>query len=123
MTPEQWYRSGDTGVSSETIWHVMTGYPVKSYGYPIDVSDFGRCHRMLRAFPEWRARMNEVADRFPREWTLLVKHWDELTALYEKEHDRAPELYRRMKVLECDAGLLLGCAANEHRFCCRRETT
>lgn len=117
--------SGDTGISSETIWHVMTGFPVRRHGYPLDPSDFGRCYRLLQRFPFWRVRLPEVAARFPREWTLLVRHWDELTELYEEEVRRpdgiAPLLYRRMKKLECDAGLFPDCAERGHRYCQRAK--
>lgn len=97
-----WMRNGDTGVSSETIWHVMTGETVRSHGIPWDPSDFGRCYRLLKVMPSWRGRMPEVADRFP-EWRPLVDAWDELTALYEEEAPNhtgpAPKLYARMQEL------------------------
>lgn len=81
-----WLRNGDTGVSSETIFSVMTGHPVRDYGYPYDPADFGRCYRLLKVMPSWRARLPEVASRFPESaWPQLVAHWDELTALYEDE--------------------------------------
>jgi hypothetical protein len=125
VTPEEWYASGDTGTSSETIWHVMTGFPVQRHGYPLDPSDFGRCYRLLERFPEWRARMPEVAARFPKMWSLLVINWDRLTALYEEEIKRpdgsAPRLYRLLRDLECDAKLVGDCAGGGHRFCGRNE--
>lgn len=97
-----WLANGDTGISSETIWSVMTGLPVQRHGYPYDPADFGRCYRLLRVMPSWRARLPEVAARFPRSaWPALIEAWDELTALYEEELPARtlPRLYARMLAL------------------------
>jgi hypothetical protein len=101
-----WLSNGDTGISSLTIWSVMTGRPVRqSYFYPDvpqDPDDFGRCYRLLAVMPSWRERLPEVAAKYP-EWRPLVDAWDELTALYEAS-DRAgwkpPHvMYKRMRAL------------------------
>lgn len=88
--------SGDTGISSETIWSVMTGFPVKKWSstIPVDPSDFGRCYRLLIQFPEWAERIQEVADRH-EEWQPLVDQWDELVHLYERDMHtgKSMELY------------------------------
>lgn len=107
-----WIVGDDTGISSKAIWSRMMGvaYASRDHGwdtYPHDPSDFGRCYRLLKLVPEWRARIEEMASASP-EWTALVKHWDELTALYEEEVDTtrhrhrgsAPRLYARMKEIE-----------------------
>ena len=54
-----WLAKGDTGLSSETIALRMCGIPNGRYGicYPHDGDDFGRCYRLLRLYPEWRARL------------------------------------------------------------------
>lgn len=95
-----WLHNGDTGISSETIWSVMTGRQVKRTGVPQDPADFGRCYRLLKVMPSWRSRMSEVATAYPG-WAPLVAVWDELTALYEEEMHlpQAPKLYARMKDL------------------------
>lgn len=95
-----WLTNGDTGISSETIWSVLTGHPVRRAGVPRDPQDFGRCHRLLKVMPAWRARLPEVAAKYP-EWKPLVDAWDELTALYEEElpKGRPAKLYDRMKEL------------------------
>lgn len=105
MTPEQWIVSYDTGVSSKTIWAVMMGAisgqePWSTFNVPHDPADFGRCYRLLKAIPEWRPRLHEVAERFPK-WAPLIAAWDELTALYEEEvaSGTAPKLYARMRQL------------------------
>lgn len=104
-SPEDWLRGGDTGTSSETIWWVMTGLPVKFHGYPHDPDDFGRCYRLLKLFPDWRARLNEVAALFPKTpWVAYVREWDRMTALFEEESpsEVAPKLYALMKQLAAE---------------------
>jgi hypothetical protein len=96
-----WLAGGDTGISSKTIWSVMTGKPVDCRpSVPMDPSDFGRCHRLLEKFPAWRARMPEVAVKHPQ-WSGLVSEWETLTALYLKElpSGKAPKLYKRIIAL------------------------
>lgn len=89
MTPTEWLLSGDTGVSSKTIFLVMTGSfgaigrEWYSHDTPSDPDDFGRCYRLLKHFPEWRERLSEVALHFPK-WGPMVAAWDDLTAMYER---------------------------------------
>lgn len=101
-----WVAGGDTGISSLTIWSVLSGMfsdTAARFGHwpPSDPSDFGRCYRLLKRFPAWRARLGEVSAAHPR-WTRLVEHWAELESLYEEElpNATAPKLYARMKQLE-----------------------
>ena len=98
----EWSRSWDTGISSLTIFSVLTGEPLQCSraDTPKDPEDFGRCVRLLDVAPEWRNRLQAVADRYP-EWEPLVKNWPELEALYRQEipSGRAPILYERMQNL------------------------
>jgi hypothetical protein len=98
--PLAWITNGDTGTSSETIWGVMMGRPVRREDIPYDPADFGRCYRLLKVMPSWRARLSEVADKYSQ-WKPLIDAWDELTALYEKElpSGLCPKLYARMRQL------------------------
>ena len=91
----EWYRSYQTGISSETIFEVMTGIPVRRHDMPYDPSDFSRCYELLERFPEWKPRLHEVSARFPR-WKGLIDNWDKLTELYEEEKPtgEAPKLYK-----------------------------
>ena len=106
-SPDAWRRGPDTGISSITIWSVMTGRPHGLAGFgpdvPHDPADFGRCHRLLQAFPEWRVRLGEVVVRYPA-WGPMIREWDRMTALYEREIQRqdgmAPELYELMQSLQ-----------------------
>ncbi len=98
----EWWRSGDTGISSETIIALFSGTERDRPDTPSDPSDFGRCHRLLKRIPEFRLRLGEVAAKYPK-WKPLVDNWDELTALYKEELDNgkgsAPKLYKRMQEL------------------------
>lgn len=103
MTPLEWMMSGDTGVSSKTIMHVMEGTAAPSdVDVPHDPSDFGRCHRLLEAFPSYAARLGEVAEKYP-DWVGLVREWGTLTEMYcvalNTGAERATELYNRMEEL------------------------
>ena len=100
MTPEEWIIGGDTGVSSKTIWAVMMGVVPDNpapftFSVPLDPSDFGRCFRLLEQIPEWRDRLNEVAETFP-EWGPMVREWAKMTHLYR----RSIELYDLMQDLK-----------------------
>lgn len=103
MTPIEWLLSSDTGVSSKTICAVMTGSkPARDSSPPQDPSDFGRCVRLLNAFPDWRYRMGEVAQKYP-EWGPLIREWKDLELLYMvellKKTGKASRLYKHMKEL------------------------
>jgi hypothetical protein len=95
-----WLSNGDTGTSSLTIWHVMMGRHFQRPSVPLDPADFGRCYRLLQVMPSWRARLGEVAAKYPS-WTALVAAWDEVEALYlmELPLGYAPKCYRRMQEL------------------------
>jgi hypothetical protein len=87
MKPEQWIIEGDVGTSSRTIWAVMTGI-VKGksrcgihYDTPKDPDDFSRCYKLITLFPQWRGRLEEVSDIFPK-WIPFIREWDKLENLY-----------------------------------------
>lgn len=97
----RWALGDDTGASSKAIAAVMTGnMPDKRHvSYPHDGGDLGRCLRLLKAVPEWRARLPEMGER-NGQWKALVEAWDELDALYAREEasGRSSDVvYKRMK--------------------------
>jgi hypothetical protein len=99
--PVQWLASWDTGISSLTIFSVFQGHSRPDRpDVPHDPADFGRCYRLLRVAPEWRANLSRVAERYPA-WAPLVARWDDLTRLYEEEEPtgKAPKLYALMREL------------------------
>lgn len=105
--PWSWLKSGDTGLSSQTIFSVLARCQLPRGGprVPRDPADFGRCHRLLERMPEWRDRLKEVAAVHPV-WTPFVAAWDDLTRLYVKESRKkiAPELYEALRRLNKEEG-------------------
>jgi hypothetical protein len=101
-TPQEWMVGPDTGTSSMTICRVALGEIPTRPNPPIDPDDFGRCYRLLKLFPHFRARLSDVAAQYPA-WGPLVREWDALTSLYEEElkspSGMAPKLYKRMQDL------------------------
>lgn len=107
-----WATFGEQGISSSTIFAVMTEaiqyedvFPRDwaRFNVPHDPSDFRRCYLLLKLIPEWRERLEEMADDFPK-WRPFVDSWDKMTALYEQEREnpkgRCPKLYELMKKCE-----------------------
>lgn len=111
----EWIVGRDTGTSSQTIWSVMVSAKPTRADVPYDPDDFGRCYRLLRLIPEWRARLHLVAEAHPT-WTALVREWDSLTEAYELviagadgwDIRASKQMYDRMKVLIDEGRLLAG---------------
>lgn len=83
----EWMASDDTGISSKTMAFIAAGVPLRKIDYvsgPLDAGDFGRCYRLLKRVPEIRDHFPEIA-RKVKSFKAIIKHWDELSALYEKE--------------------------------------
>jgi len=99
-----WIRTGERGLSSETIFEVLAEHPLMEEDLagstPRDPSDFRRCYLLLEAIPEWREELQKVADEYPA-WQPFVTNWPDLEKLYLKESPsgRAPDLYARMHEL------------------------
>lgn len=99
-----WIRTGERGLSSETIFEVLADHPLMEEDMegstPQDPSDFRRCYLLLEAIPEWREELQKVADQHPR-WQPLVDNWAELEELYLQElpTGKAPKLYARLHQL------------------------
>ncbi len=133
ITPNQWILSGDTGVSSRTIWAVMMGETQASltgaakisgcyFDVPHDPDDFGRCYRLLAHFPEWRGRIAEMGEIFPA-WKPMADRWDEMESLYlqESPSGRCPRLYELMSEL-VEEGMLLDGWRRAGSGCWTRKT-
>lgn len=82
-----WRLGDDTGTSSLLIWHTLTGIKdpsrYTSEDTPCDVSDFGRCYRLLQLMPEWEDKLELVAEKYPN-WRKLVTHWKDVKNAYER---------------------------------------
>lgn len=105
----EWFVSHDTGISSETIWSVMTRWPVSRVGTPSDPSDFGRCHRLLELFPSWRRRLHLVGEKYPA-WRPFVREWSDLTALYLRDLPTGSsfDLWEAQERLQIEGGVYKG---------------
>ena len=101
----EWWCSGDTGISSEVIVFVMLGLAPKIIlkanwtPYPHDGGDFGRCYKLLKIFPEWKKRINEMSC-LGEIWKRIAEAWGELETLYERENFE--RLYERLQELQPD---------------------
>lgn len=79
-----WWQHGERGISSETIFGVLSGRgPRKDGCHPWDPSDFKRCYGLLQVVPEWRERLGEMKSQ-SKAWSNLVDNWDKLTEMLEE---------------------------------------
>lgn len=103
-----WLANGEHGLSSKTIYSVITGQNIMGtrYGYahPCDPDDFRRCYLLLKAVPEWRIKLDRMRSISPV-WNSLVDNWDKLTEMLEvamkSKTGKAPEMYDLMKSIGC----------------------
>lgn len=85
----KWLLSGNSGLSSKTMLAFFLGHeePDKSFGphYPHDLSDFGRCYKLIKSFPEFENRLNELSDipKIGHIWKKIVSNWQQLSHYYE----------------------------------------
>ena len=101
----KWIECGEHGVSSKTIYSVLSGVPIMSpnrYCHPLDPDDFRRCYLLLQFVPSWRQRIGEMASISPT-WAALVANWGKLENMLEAamKKRKAPEMYEFMKTLGC----------------------
>jgi hypothetical protein len=104
----EWFGSGDTGLSSETIALWLSARVKNGWGphTPSDPSDLGRCLRLLERIPEWKTRMAEMAE-CSEGWARMMIYWDEIAASMADEVGidwskgrSAPKTYEMMKQRE-----------------------
>jgi hypothetical protein len=77
---EDWLRSGDRGLSSETMVSVLTGLHVLSetqWTHPACPDSLNRCESLLRSVPSFRARLGEMSN-VSVGWARLIPEWDTL---------------------------------------------
>lgn len=107
LSPQvRWWRGTDVGQSSAALFHVFCDESLKwcsnemgCSATPSDADDFGRCHRLLVLFPEWRSRLVEVAMKYPNTaWPKIVARWSEL----ETAHEAALPEVVRVILRECE---------------------
>jgi len=100
-----WLRSDSTGLSSEYMAYVLFPGEAKAklgtalYAHPIDAADFARCVRFVKAVPEARSRISEMADK-SQQWNTVCKYWDKWEAGLDTQ-DVAKEIQTLMGFLPC----------------------
>jgi hypothetical protein len=88
MGLDAWLSCDDVGESSKFIVSILHGGKYRDYAYPLDSSDFGRCHGLLEAVPKFRQQLNKMA-ACGNEWKYIVEEWDLLESLYiEKKYKK-----------------------------------
>jgi hypothetical protein len=89
---EHWLRTGETGLSSETIHAAMTGrsFDGSKMQAPADLDDMRRSILLLHHVPEWRNRMHEMG-KVSEEWAKLAPRFLEIEAAFFSD---APNLDR-----------------------------
>lgn len=96
----EWLLSGDTGTSSLTLAALAYGKKIDRMDIPSDVSDFGRCYRLVKAVPEVKGCFHFIAKEFPK-YEPILENWDRLCFLYDVKNFEL--LYKVLKELwpEC----------------------
>lgn len=99
-----WLANGERGTSSETIFEIMDGRKILTYGkcHPLDPDDFRRCYLLLIAIPEWKIQLHLMKKVSPV-WAKLVDNWDKLTLMLEEQlvTGKPNGMYQYMKELGC----------------------
>ena len=100
MGVQAWLKSDHTGSSSLWMLQAMGIRGGREYAYPHDADDFGRCLGLLRAAPELREKLGQVAAT-GKEWAAIVANWKEFEDLYQRAE--YAELSKRMSELTNEA--------------------
>lgn len=79
----EWLASRDTGISSKTMFAAITGIPTGECDVPHDISDVGRCVRMLRKLPDLRPQIEKVMIQH-KQWMPYIDCWKELERRYDE---------------------------------------
>ena len=108
LAATNWLANGQRGISSNTMFSVMTGVDAlgdSSPSHPHDPDDLDRCLLLLHAVPELRAKLPLMAKCSPA-WAALVGVWDQLESLHIAEvglgwtkGNSAAETYKLMRTI------------------------
>lgn len=103
-----WLANGKRGISSETIFTMLTGINAlgdHSHSHPYDPDDLKRCRLLLEQCPQLQNIFYEM-EKVSKEWAFLVANWDELCKTMDEEapdwrngKGSAPKTYGMMKNL------------------------
>lgn len=102
MTQQEWIVSGDTGVSSKTMWTAVNGVETHYRAdKPHDPSDLGRCVRYVENTGVTNKQLQKVKNMYPW-WAPYIEEWDTLVDLFKQESSKGrscPETYEYLKIL------------------------
>lgn len=103
-----WAANGEHGTSSKTMFRYLSGnggamIPRGRYerdDHPYDPSDFRRCHLLLEAVPQWRAKLHHMK-AVSTVWARLVDNWGKLTEMLKEQMitNRPNGMYELMQSL------------------------
>lgn len=90
-----WMRSGDTGVSSETMALIATGATEGDFDAPYDPADFGRCYRLVKANPVIKESFLNISALVPQ-FTPILLNWDKCCKIFERDFPtgKSDELFK-----------------------------
>lgn len=79
-----WAKHGEQGISSKTMFKYLDGRDLLTGREctPSDPDDFRRCYLLLKAVPQWKAKLHLLKPLSPA-WSNLVDNWDKLTEMLE----------------------------------------
>ena len=84
MSSSQWLLSDDVGLSSKYMHLVITGLCSEKNGFlPLDVSDLGRCIRMVESC-ELRGSIDKMMG-CSVEWDKIITNWERLVGYYKNK--------------------------------------
>lgn len=87
MAATTWLACGERGISSNTMFTVLTGVDALGdtrQSHPHDPADLDRCLRLLDQVPALRLLLPKMAGVSP-EWAALIAHWEEIERLHLDE--------------------------------------
>lgn len=90
----RWLATGERGVSSETMFSVLTGVDLMDGdrgSHPWDTDDFRRCRLLLEQVPELEPELHKMAS-VSEAWAGLVRSWTKICLAMDWE---APEWRKR----------------------------
>ena len=104
----QWLANGERGISSNTMFTVLTGIDALNgwrYDHPHDPDDLKRCRLLLERCPQLKNVFFEM-EKVSKTWALLVSDWDNLCKTMDEEcpewrngKGSAPKTYEMMKAI------------------------
>lgn len=81
-----WLAAGERGMSSDAIFHQLTGINTGAQlDHPSDPADLRRCRLLLEAVPEFATRFKAVMATVSPHWAALVEAWDSLCETMDGE--------------------------------------